>query len=194
MGFHVGIIPWSSLDAHVLPLVRRFATGRATRGGAPLDDVWWREAEQRTDTHSAFAFSGQYESPVAYALESLLDRELMLSEWKQHHRALQVLHLAPFLFRNDDDGRWVQLSAPSGLAVLLGNPVSLMDYWPGAYLDAEGQALKARAVAALAAVRNNEWPADPDARAVQAGLAVTYAMHDLLHEAWARCLPVRVHW
>jgi len=195
MGFHVSLSQWSRLDPEIMQLVRQFSSERATRDGKRIDEAWWKGAERKTPPSSQFALSGPYESPLAHALESALDSELMLDEWKRAgRRASQVLHLAPFLFRADDDGRWVELCASSGLRVMLGNPISLMEGWPGVFLDDEGRAFKARSAAALEAAQANRWPTDADGRAEQAWLAVTYALHGLLWEAWAHCLPVVVQW
>ncbi|MFT3838861.1 MAG: hypothetical protein QM723_17915 [Myxococcaceae bacterium] len=195
MSFHVSTQPWSCLEPARLELVRRFSIERATRRGERIDQPWWDQAEKQRPHPSPFAFSGQYESPLAYALESVLDAELMLGEWKRSgRRAPQVLHLAPFLFRADDDGRWVELTAGDGTTVMLGNPISLMEGWEGAFLDDEGRALKDRSARALDAARAGRWPGDGDGQAEQARLAVTYAMHELLWEARAASVPVVVQW
>lgn len=196
MPFGVSTRPWSSLAPELLALTRRFSIDRATRGAdGRITEAWWERAERTSPPSSAFAFSGEYESPLAIALEGVLDSELLLGEWKRAgRRASQVLHLAPFLFRADDNGRWVQLATDTGASVMLGNPVSLMEGWPGAYLDDEGRAFKDRSARALADVGARRWPAQVDARAEQATLAVTYALHELLWEAWAQCVPVVVQW
>lgn len=196
MPFHVSMSQWSRLEPEVLHLVRQFSIERATRrSNERVSEDWWKAAESTRPRSSQFSLSGQYESPLAYALEGVLDSKLMLDEWRRSgRRASQVLHLAPFLFQADDDSRWVELTAASGLGVMLGNPISLMEGWPGAFLDAEGLAFKERSADALNAVHADRWPTGADGRAEQAALAAEYALHELLWEAWAQCVPVVVQW
>jgi len=193
MGFSVGLRRWSDLDAGIVAAVRAFATAHGKRPDAALDETWWQTTLAASPAPSRHGLQDRYGSATSYALEAVLDRALGLARWKARHPgAEQWLMFPPFMFAGSFDGEppfWTKLTADP-YAIMVGDPVVLLDHWDGVYADEAGVAYDAAGRAAFEGL-DRCAVGDDDGRAYR---GVEYAMYYLLNEAWEQRVPVVVYW
>ena len=189
VGITAGLRSFARTDPAVVEVIRAFA-----RTHARVDDAWWDEALASAPPVDAIVgFSPLRDSPAAFALEDVVDGPLGLARWKAMHGFAGMQQVwVPFSFdAGDEPPFWAQLQVADE-RVLIGNPITLLDYWAGGWIGRDQeppmdpgdpyereQIDYARRARAAYETFQRDSLASFDAR-----LAMEYAMMRLLRTAW----------
>lgn len=199
MGIVAGLRSFAHTDARIVDAIRAFA-----RAHARVDDAWWDEAlRSAPPADAAVGFSPRRDSAAAFALEEVIGGPLGLARWKAQRGFPGMEQIwVPFSFDSGEEPPfWAEIRT-ADLRVVIGNPVTLLDYWPGGWIgrdedppfdpddpyEREQIDYARRARAAYAAFQR-----DDDA-AFDARLAMEHAMMRLLQTAWDSKAIASVSW
>lgn len=200
MGIVAGLSTFAQMDARVVQAIRTFARAHGKR----LDDEWWEEAlAAKVPAGTDVGFSPHRDSSAAFALEGVIDGPLGLARWKEVNGfAGMVQTWVPFSFDSGAEPPfWADIRGPD-FRLVVGNPVTLLDYWPGGWIGREEQApydltdpyereqieYARRARAAYEAFTRGDLMDD------HATVAMEYGMLRLLSTAWNSKLVATVSW
>ena len=199
MGIVAGLRSFRRMDPEIVEALRVFA-----RTHARVDDAWWTEALASAPPDGArVGFSPSRDSAAAYALEDVIDGPLGLGRWKAVRGFAGMEQIwVPFSFDSGDEPPfWAEVRA-GDLRVVVGNPITLLDYWPGGWVGREEEPPRdpddacereqidyARRARAAHEAYERRDPAGFDAH-----LAMERAMVRLLRTAWSSKTVATVSW